>query len=109
MRSLSGELVCKACTSKLSLPPRLEKKDKELSRVCHACLFTVLARRVVAGEQSKPVTLLVSTWVWGHTLPSTDQEKAMLLPRVFYYPEWANVHDTASCLKCNVRTDQRHR
>lgn len=82
---LCGELVCRSCTSKLHIPSKFEQKDKPLSRVCHECLFSVLARRVTQqGETSNAVMVRVKTYVWGGTVPSTQAEKERLLPRVFF-------------------------
>ena len=47
-----GELCCRSCTQKVHLPAKLEKKGKELSRVCTACILGVLVRRVVRAHSS---------------------------------------------------------
>ena len=108
---LCGELVCRSCTTKVYLPAQFEPKGKDISRVCHACLFGILVRRVTLGNEAanKQLMTRVRIYVWGNTLPPTQAEKEKLLPRVFYTPEWENVHDSATCFKCQTRTDKRHR
>ena len=105
---LCGELVCKACTSKLHLPKHFEKKDKELSRVCHQCLFTVLVQRMLKGDLDPQVRIRVQKYVWGPVEPPTVEEKKKLLPRVFFIPDWTDVRGSANCFKCAYVTERRH-
>lgn len=121
---LCGENVCRSCTSKLKIPSMFEKKTHKeinangsvLARVCHQCLFLVLVRRVRGGETSHPVISRVTSFVTGliegNTNPSvllTQADEIKLQPKTFYKPDtWANIHDTATCFKCNVHTDRRH-
>lgn len=102
-------MCCRSCTSKLKVPHRFEKKGKDLSRVCHACLLGVLAKRVIEGETQPVVKTRVVKYVWGGREPATIAEKQKLLPRVFFPAHWENVYDTATCFICAVRTDRRHR
>lgn len=106
---LCGELVCRSCSSKLHLPHKFEKKGKDLSRVCHGCLFLVLAKRVVGGETHPAVRFRVTQYVWGNVEPASMAEKIKLVPRVFFMPEWRSVHESSSCFKCAALTEKRHR
>jgi len=107
---LCGELVCRSCSSKLSIPKKFEKKDENEggSRVCHQCFFLLLVKRALAGDMPPPVKLRIEKFVMGSSSKPTAEDGRALRPRSFSVPSWVHPQDSATCFKCNAHASKRH-